>query len=157
MATPQHSNRTPTPRSKRTAILAVHGMGIQRPMETVRGIVNAVWLEEDDRQEDDRQTAERQFWTHPEPSGNDIDLPVIATNSLPDSDRTFDFHEFYWSHLMTGTRAVAVLLWLFELVGKGPRLKPGMWLLWWSSAIFLEFVILSSAYLVVLSVRPKRS
>jgi hypothetical protein len=139
VATPQPSNRT--------AILAVHGMGIQRPMETVRGIVNAVWLEEDDR-----QTANRRFWTHPEPSGNDIDLTVITTNSLPESDRRFDFHEFYWSHLMTGTKAVAVLLWLFELVGKGPRLKPGMRSLWWTSAIFLEFVILSSVYLVVLTI-----
>ena len=147
MATPQHSNRTATSRSKRTAVLAVHGMGIQRPMETVRGIVNAVWLEEDNR-----QTPNRQFWTNPEPNANDIDLPVIVTNALPNSDRTFDFHEFYWSHLMTGTRAVAVLLWLFELVGKGPLLKPGMRSLWSSSAIFLEFVILSSVYLVVLTI-----
>jgi hypothetical protein len=30
-------------------------------METVRGIVNAVWLEEDNK-----QTATRRFWTHPE-------------------------------------------------------------------------------------------
>ena len=132
---------------KRTAVLAVHGMGIQRPMDTARGLVNAVWLEEDDR-----PTADRGFWTHPEPSNNDIDLSVIATNSLPNSDRTFDFHEFYWSHLMTGTRAVAVLLWLFELVGKGPRLKTGMRSLWVGSAIFLEFVILSSVYLVVLTI-----
>lgn len=133
--------------SKRTAVLAVHGMGIQRPMETARGIVNAVWLKKDDR-----PTADRGFWTHPEPSNNDIDLPVIATNALPNSDRTFDFHEFYWSHLMTGTRAVAVLLWLFELVGKGLRLKTEMRSLWWGSAIFLEFVILSSVYLVVLTI-----
>jgi hypothetical protein len=53
---------------------------------------------------------------------------------------------------MTGTRAVAVLLWLFELVGKGPRLKTGMRSLWGASAIFLEFVILSSVYLVVLTI-----
>jgi hypothetical protein len=38
-----------SPRSKRTAVLAVHGMGIQRPLDTARGLVNAVWLEEDDR------------------------------------------------------------------------------------------------------------
>jgi hypothetical protein len=42
-------------------LLAFHGMGIQRPIETVRGIVNAVWLEEDNK-----QTATRRFWTHPE-------------------------------------------------------------------------------------------
>jgi pimeloyl-ACP methyl ester carboxylesterase len=138
---------TTSQRSNRTAVLVFHGMGIQRPMDTVRGIVNAVWLEEDDQ-----QTANRRFWTHPEPSGNDIDLTVITTNSLLNSDRTIDFHEFYWSHLMTETKALAVLLWLFELVHKGPRLKTGMRTLWWSAAIFLEFVILSTVYLAVLAI-----
>ena len=30
---------------KRTAILAVHGMGSQRPFDTVRGIIDAIWLQ----------------------------------------------------------------------------------------------------------------
>ena len=96
---------------KRTAVLVVHGMGSQRPLDTVRGIVDAVWLEGD-------KTARglRRIWTHPERSGvDDIDLPVITTNFIPDTHRRTDFHELYWAHLMSETRAVAVLLWLFEL------------------------------------------
>ena len=30
---------------RRTAILVVHGMGSQRALDTVRGVVDAVWLD----------------------------------------------------------------------------------------------------------------
>jgi len=129
-------------RRKRTAVLVVHGMGSQRPLDTVRGIVNAVWLE-------GLIHPERKIWTHPELSGVDIDLSVITTSSIPSTDhRVADFHELYWAHLMSETRAVAVLLWLFELARKGPRLKSGMRSLWWCAAIFLALLILSVAFLV---------
>jgi hypothetical protein len=130
-----------SPRSgKRTAVLVVHGMGSQRPLDTVRGVVNAIWLE-NSRGE---QTGQRRMWTHPERTGTDIDLPVMTTNSVPGTERRhLDFHELYWAHLMSETRAVAVLLWLFELARKGPRLKPEMRALYWCATIYLALLILS--------------
>jgi hypothetical protein len=128
---------------KRTAVLVVHGMGSQRPLDTARGVVDAVWLEGDQS-----ASGARRVWTHPELSGVDIDLPVITTNFVPGTRRRFDFHELYWAHLMSETRAVAVLLWLFELVRKGPRLKSGMRLLWWGASIFLTLIVLSAVFLV---------
>jgi len=130
---------------KRTAVLVVHGMGSQRPLDTVRGIVDAVWLEGD-------KTARglRRIWTHPERSGvDDIDLPVITTNFIPDTHRRTDFHELYWAHLMSETRAVAVLLWLFELARMGPRLKPSIGALYWAALIFLSVLILSFSLIAV--------
>src|SRR5258707_8126498 len=66
---------------KRTAVLVVHGMGSQRPLDTVRGVVDAVWLEGDHSASGARRT-----WTHPKLSGVDIDLPVIPTNFVPGAD-----------------------------------------------------------------------
>lgn len=134
-------------RSKRqeskTAVLVVHGMGTQRPLATLRGIVDAVWL-------DGTSGGRKRVWLHPERSAIDIDLPVITSNSVPEEGLPkVDFHELYWSHLMSETRAVAVLLWLFELARKGPRLNPGIGALWWGSAIFLSFLILSVIYLAI--------
>ena len=60
---------------KRTAVLVVHGMGSQRPLETVRGVVDAIWR--------DRQG--QKVWFHPEPSGTDVDLTVQTTSSVPGS------------------------------------------------------------------------
>jgi hypothetical protein len=132
-------------RSKRTAVLVVHGIGSQRAQETVRGVIRALWLDDD---ADDRG---RRLWTHPELSGADIDLAVMTTNSVPGSRdrRSVDFHEFYWAHLMSETKAVAVLLWLYELGRKGPNLKLGMNGLWWCGAIFVCLLNLSVALLAL--------
>lgn len=136
---------------KRTAVLVVHGMGSQRPLDTARGVVDAVWLKGEHSVESESESeSERRIWTHPKRSGVDIDLPVITTNFMEGTKkRRFDFHELYWAHLMSETRAVAVLLWLFELVRKGPRLKPEMNALWWGAAIFLNLMILSVTFLVI--------
>ena len=44
----------------------------------------------------------------------------MTTNEVPGSKdgRIVDFHELYWAHLMSETKAVAVLLWLYELCAK---------------------------------------
>src|SRR5262245_56836589 len=144
----RHSDR------KRTAVLVVHGMGSQRPLESVRGVVQAVWLGKTPR------TSRKRMWTHPEQRGTDIDLPVITIDSIPprrpippDSIpsrrpiRPVDFHELYWAHLMSETRAVAVLLWLFELARRGPNLRPSIRSVYWGSLVFLALLILSVSLL----------
>jgi hypothetical protein len=131
---------------KRTAILVVHGIGSQRALETVRGVIRGVWL--DRKNPDDKG---KRIWTHPQKDGADIDLSVMSTNKVPDSrdGRGVDFHELYWAHLMSETKAVAVLLWLYELCRKGPIMKPGMNGLWWAAAVFLCLMNLSFALLVL--------
>jgi hypothetical protein len=132
-------------RHKRTAVLVVHGIGSQRALETVRGVINGVWLDSDDPGDSKR------IWNHPEPSGTDIDLAVMTTNAVPGAKgrRQVDFHELYWAHLMSETKAVAVLLWLYELGRKGPIMKLGLNGLWWVAAIFLCLMNLSIALLAL--------
>jgi hypothetical protein len=131
---------------KRTAILAVHGIGSQRALETVRGVIRGIWLDSEDPYDRGRR-----IWSHPERTGIDIDLTVMTTNEVPDAkdDRIVDFHELYWAHLMSETKAVAVLLWLYELCRKGPNMKPGINGLWWASAIFLCLMNLSFTVLAL--------
>jgi hypothetical protein len=131
---------------KRTAVLVVHGMGSQRPLDTVRGIIDVVWLKGSEA-----EGGAPKIWTHPEKSGvDDIDLPVVTTNFMSGSaHRRTDFHELYWAHLMSETRAVAVLLWLFELARMGPRLKPSVSPLYWVALIFLSALVLSVSLIAV--------
>jgi hypothetical protein len=134
-------------RNFRTAVLVVHGMGSQRPLETLRGVINAVWFDNDDHTKDKKH----KLWSHPEPSGVDLDLTVMTTNGITGAEdgRIADFHELYWAHLLSETKAVAVLLWLFELGRKGPKFKTGMNGLWWCGAVFLCLLLLSVAQLVI--------
>jgi hypothetical protein len=139
-------SQAPHPPTKKTAVLVVHGMGSQRALETVRGVVDAAWLQDPCDPKSDKPP--RAVWTHPEESGVDIDLSVMTTSKLAPGApgghaRNIDFHELYWAHLMSETRAVAVLLWLFELVQKGPRLKPGMRAVWWGASVFLCMLLAS--------------
>ena len=133
-------------RRLRTAVLVVHGIGSQRPLETVRGVINAVWFDDDDHTKGGKK-----LWSHPEPSGVDLDLTVMTTNAIRGATdhRSADFHELYWAHLMSETKSVAVLLWLLELGRKGPRFKPGMNALWYGGAIFLALLHLSAALIVL--------
>lgn len=137
-------------RPLRTAVLVVHGMGSQRPLDTVRGIINAVWFDDDDHTKGDKK-----LWSHPEPSGVDLDLTVMTTNSLSGKPggRVADFHELYWAHHMNETRAVAVLLWLFELGRRGPYFKStNMNALWWCGAVYLCLLLLSLSLVAVRSI-----
>ena len=138
---------------KRTAVLVVHGMGSQRALETVRGVVKAVWTS------DEALAGHKRVWSHPERSGADVDLTVMTTSELqthtangPDGDpdgRQIDFHELYWAHLMSETKPVAVLLWLYELARKGPSLRPGLNVVWWGGATFLCLLNLALALLAL--------
>jgi hypothetical protein len=135
------------PTKMRTAVLVVHGMGSQRPLETVRGVVDAVWFDHSAKP----KKGDKRIWTHPESSGVDLDLTVMTTNAIPDTpdERSADFHELYWAHLMSETKAVAVLLWLFELGRKGPRFTTGLNALWYCVAIFLSLLMLSISLLTL--------
>jgi hypothetical protein len=142
-----NTKEKPTGPQRRTAVLVVHGMGSQRALDTVRGVVSAVWLDKDE----EPGPNDKRFWLHPERKHNDLDLSVITTSEVEETPdkRSVDFHELYWAHLMSETRAVAVLLWLFELVRKGPRLKSGMRALWWGATIFLCLLVQSVVLLVL--------
>jgi hypothetical protein len=108
--------------------------------------MRGIWLDPDNPSDQGKRV-----WTHPEREGSDIDLAVMTTNRVPDSHdgRSVDFHELYWAHLMSETKAVAVLLWLYELCRKGPIMKLGMNGIWWAAAIFLCLMNLSLALLML--------
>lgn len=137
-------------RSDRTAVLIVHGIGSQRPLDTLRGVVAATWST-------DRAVAgpEPKNWITFKSTADDVDLPVVTTGNVSDpsgpphnSNRQIEFHEFYWAHVMAETRLFAVLVWLFEFVRKGPAgLLPALQRLWWAAAPFLILVIYSAVLL----------
>ncbi len=130
----------------RTAVLVVHGMGNQRPLKTVRAIVDALY----GHVRPQGQDAPRQWWTKLDRDIADIDLPVIVTAPIDARDglRVVDFHECYWAPLMAEARFVAVPMWLFELVRKGPWTMPsGVRPLWFVFGALLALWIVSAVLL----------
>jgi hypothetical protein len=141
-----HSPSPPTGKPRRTAVLVIHGVGNQRPLQTLRAAADALYTEDAsfgpnpplwltfDRDNDER----------------DVDLPVLTTGDIArtgEPPHYVDFHECYWADVMSETRFVAVPLWLFELVRKGPgamarRIRP----LWFIILLLLDLWLLASSF-----------
>jgi len=111
------------------AVVIIHGIGEQIPMDTLRGFVRAVWVTDEDLIDEDRpdgQTGEKKrkrnpIWTRPDKRNRNFELRRITTEEDRNDTRT-DFYEFYWAHLMHGTTLSQVLGWIWELFSR-PRNK----------------------------------
>jgi hypothetical protein len=106
----------------RQAIVIIHGVGEQYPMETLRSFVTSVVGEAHSK---------------PDRISPTLELRRMAVPSKPHEDRfiSTDFYELYWAHLMAGTSWRHVIAWARTLMLRWPvrvpfRLLP-FWLLSW--------------------------
>lgn len=142
---PSGGDGTERKRARRTAVLIVHGIGNQRPLDTLRGVVRTVWTT-------DKAVSgpKADHWLHFDRIHGDVDLPVVTTSAVVGHDHQIEFHELYWAHAMAGTRLPAVLLWLFDFVRKGSQpLRRDLVRLWYVAVSFLV-VLIAAAVLLVL-------
>jgi hypothetical protein len=121
--------------AKRQAVLLIHGIGEQKPMDTLRGFVDAVWR---DHTEIHHPFATKHagalVFSKPDTVSDSFELRRLTTPQNVAGIRT-DFFEFYWQHLMEGTTYGHVAGWawtlLFRRPGKvPPQLRLAYWLLW---------------------------
>ena len=138
------------PAQKKQAVVVIHGMGEQRPMETLRSFVDTVWTKdleltkarneskaEQERQKNARTTDVRteqtinKSWIVPDAGAGSHELRRITTVENKNGRRT-DFFEFYWADVMQGTTLQHLLTWLKELLLRPPATVPrnvfGAWI-----------------------------
>jgi hypothetical protein len=112
------------------AVVVIHGMGEQRPMDTIKGFVRAVW-ETDDIFTKDPLPNPTQVWSKPDGRTGSLELRRITTReSIPSEAfrggvRT-DFYELYWADLTAGSRWDQFTGWVRGLLFRRPA-----WLRWW--------------------------
>ena len=105
------------------AVIVIHGMGEQRPMDTIRGFVDAVLPEPVDGGE--------KFFSRPDTLSESFELRVLQNRTQP---RTH-FFEYYWAYKVSGTTFTHVWSWLSTLLFRSPlrmpkQLRP-LWALSW--------------------------
>lgn len=129
-------------KTKKQAVLLIHGIGEQKPMESLRNFVKAVWITDKSVQRaGDNADA---LWSKPYKSSHSFDLRRLATGKNKDGVET-DFFEMYWAHLMRGNTAEQVFRWIKLLMWRNPdsvpsQLKSTFWLLW---SVFLVWLLCS--------------
>lgn len=117
------------------AVLLIHGVGEQKPMDTLRRFVDAVWVKATDIQNEYAvRNAGTLVWSKPDTVSESFELRRLTTPQNVAGIRT-DFYEFYWQHLMRGTTYGHVVAWAKSLLLRKPstvpvQLRLSYWVLW---------------------------
>lgn len=101
----------------RQAIVVIHGVGEQRPMDTLRSFVDSV-LVKDPRYK-------RKYRNKPDAMNEMFETRCLQAPSNKRAYRPLtDFYEYYWAHHMTGSKYAQVLKWLAGLMCRSPKMIP---------------------------------
>ena len=114
-------------KDRKQAVIVIHGIGDQRPMETLRGFLEAVLTKSE-------KPYLPEYWSKPDAFSKSFELRRCSAPRRRDRPRT-DFFEFYWQHLMQGNRVSHVRRWVLSLLFRRPskvpaHLRPLWWLSW---------------------------
>lgn len=132
------------PRLAKQAVVVIHGMGEQIPMDTIKSFVKAVW-EKDERITQNGLPYPTQVWSKPDLRTGSLELRRITTREsilsppeYPGGVRT-DFYELYWADLTGGTAWSALSAWvgglLFRPWSRVPRDVRLAWVFLWVASI----------------------
>lgn len=112
------------------AVVLIHGIGEQVPMDTLRGFVETVWVKDSTLR---WPNVPNEAWSKPDEMSRNFELRRLTTAKNRDGVQT-DFFEFYWAHLMEGTKLSHVWAWAKLLLLRTPsrvpqQLRPVWWFL----------------------------
>ncbi|MEM0900430.1 MAG: hypothetical protein AAGI92_10835 [Pseudomonadota bacterium] len=115
----------------RQAVVVVHGIGEQKPGETLNGILGAIG--------DTGELGEARFVAVPDTRTGSRELYRVTTVGGDNLPRRTDFYEFYWADIMAGNTLDQVKSWVFGLLlrkrGDVPDHIKWAWLTLWAISI----------------------
>ncbi len=134
------------------AVVVIHGMGEQRPMDTLRGFVRAVWSTDLDltdpwtgKRTTDPDTGQEinRSWIVPDQRTGSHELRRITTpraaKQAAGRELRTDFYEIYWADLMRETPLKRLIGWLKGLLfrpwSKVPVDARGLYIMAWAALI----------------------
>jgi hypothetical protein len=132
------------------AVVIVHGMGEQRPMDTLRGFVRTLW-ETDPAVSQNGLPNPNGTWSKPDDRTGSLELRRITTRESsvsggwPHRVRT-DFYELYWADLTAGSTWAQFVAWvrylLFRPLRRVPKDVRTAWYLLWAASILIALLAL---------------
>jgi hypothetical protein len=137
------------------AIVVVHGMGEQMPMDTIKAFVRAAWQTTTGLATPDLPNP-TQVWSKPDVRTGSLELRRITTRQSVPSPPIFpggvrsDFYELYWADLSGGSTWNQVKDWIFGLLFRNPFTRVPRdvrlaWVVLWLIALVVAFVLLAAA------------
>ena len=133
------------------AVLLIHGIGEQKPMESLRSFVDAVWTTASGLHKD--YPGASTHWSKPYKLSNTFELRRLTTPENKAGIRT-DFFELYWAHLMHGNKLRHVVAWTGSLLLRWPWKVPAHLQLVYCVLLGLIGIGLFFAYEAIVSDQP---
>jgi hypothetical protein len=138
------------------AVVVIHGMGEQMPMDTIKGFVHAAWETVTDLTANGLPNP-AEVWSKPDVRTGSLELRRITTRQSIVTP-TFatgvrsDFYELYWADLSGGSTWNQVQDWIIGLLWRNPftRVPRRVFLAW----IILWLIALSVIVLAVATALP---
>jgi hypothetical protein len=120
------------------AIVIIHGIGEQKPMDTLRNFVDGVLKDEDG--------VEPKYFSKPDNLSESFELRKLQNRKRP---RTH-FYEYYWAYKSENNTFRNVLFWVSTLVIRSPRKVPahlyGLFYLSWALIVLTGIAIIVGLY-----------
>ena len=150
-APPEH----PVARFPKQAIVVVHGMGEQMPMDTIKAFVRAAWRTAVGLATPNLPNP-TEVWSKPDVRTGSLELRRITTRqsipappSFPGGVRS-DFYELYWADLSGGSSWSQVKDWTLGLLFRNPFTRVPhdvllAWLVLWLIALVVASVLVGAA------------
>ena len=121
-------------KTRRQAVLVIHGMGEQVPLETMRSFVETVYQRDTGLGatvvDDPDLGPVNQVWAVPDTATGSSELRKISTQPRTGDRLRTDFYEFYWADIMEGTPIEAVFDWVRGLILRSPWAVPRSIRIW---------------------------
>lgn len=141
-------------RPHKQAVVLVHGMGEQVPMETLRGFVETMWVRDQDivaHEAEDPQTVGNPVWWKPDPRTGSFELSRITTRASRCEDGKSeglrnDFYELYWADLTEANTIAQLRDWFMSLLWRWPWQVPStvmsVWIILWGLTLIFGGLVL---------------
>ena len=134
--------------STKQAVIIIHGIGEQRPMDTLRTFVEAVW-------ETDETIhpgyIKKELFSKPDDISENFELRRLTTTQNKNKIRT-DFFEYYWAHMMEGNKLSHIVAWIKRLIimtpWKLPKPLRGAWLVMVLFLIVSLFLVINFLFII---------
>lgn len=126
---PPHAGSSPD-RPRRQAVVIIHGVGDQRPLDTLRRFVESV--------AGPAAEGGPRFFSKPDRVADTLELRRLASWP-PHVPIPTDFYELYWAHLMEGTSWQHVTAWFRMLLLRNPMAGDArvrtVWAVCWATLL----------------------
>jgi hypothetical protein len=130
----------------RQAVVVIHGIGEQLPMETLRGFVEAVTPDARRGGGLSAKALSKPDYISPTLELRRMAVPGDDREWTPGSFVSTDFYELYWAHLMAGTAWHHVLAWVAQLLLRRPTAVPRRLRLAWGVSWIAVLLALAAIF-----------